>query len=131
MEEDETEWEVLTIVEHEPEERINEMSDAAVKFYEYSKINPSNQRCKKLGVMSKSMTELIESFKETMEEDELYHGCPVYAAEIIMEARQIVRDGAPHLIDRFDAKLDEWRDDTIPVGKEAREATQAWGALHA
>jgi hypothetical protein len=75
MDDDRTEWAVLTNIEHEPEQRINEMFDISVKLYEYSLINPSNQLCKTLGIMSKTLTELIQTWREALDEDELYHGC--------------------------------------------------------
>jgi hypothetical protein len=47
-----TEVEVPMTIRHELELRYNDISAIAIKLYRYSKIDPTNQLCKKLGILS-------------------------------------------------------------------------------
>uniref|UniRef100_A0A8H7NNE1 Uncharacterized protein n=1 Tax=Bionectria ochroleuca TaxID=29856 RepID=A0A8H7NNE1_BIOOC len=102
MHEDISELTAPVTVEHVPTERYTDMTKMAVSLYEWSKVDLTNHLCRKLSVMSKTATDVVAEWKKCADDDDSRRGCPMDAADVLMDARDIICKGAPNLVEQYD-----------------------------
>jgi hypothetical protein len=56
----------------------------------------------KLGTLSKIATDAAEELKKAVSDEDEYNGCPMEAAEELIQVRKVIRNKAPNMINEFD-----------------------------